>query len=58
MDAFDDIQVEDTAGYAAYQAELEYQEWLESDEAIEEANKELQLLSSLEIEQKAVDLFV
>lgn len=56
MDSFDDIQIEDTAGYEAYMAELEYQEYLDSPEAIEDANKELLEIRSSELE--SVDLFV
>ncbi len=56
MDSFDDIQIEDTAGYEAYCAELEYQEYLESPEAIEDANKELLEIRALELE--SVDLLV
>lgn len=55
METFDDIQIEDTAGYAAYCAELEYQEYLESPEFIDDINKELQILAS---EQKDVDFIV
>jgi hypothetical protein len=58
MDTFDDIQIEDTAGYAAYCAELEYQEYLESPECIDDTNKELQILRNQELEQMAVDFIV
>lgn len=58
MNTFDDIQIEDTSEYEAYQAELELQEFLESEEAIEAANVELQVLRNQELEQMGVDLFV
>lgn len=58
MNTFDDIQIEDTPGYAAYCAELEYQEYLDSPECIEDTNKELQVIRNEELELNSVDLFV
>lgn len=58
MDSFDLIQIEDDGQYEAYQQQLELQQYLESDEAIEAANVELQILRNQEFEQNGVDLFV
>lgn len=55
METFDDIQIEDTVGYAAYCAELEYQEYLDSPECIEDTNKELQIIRNEELELNSVD---
>ena len=41
----------------AYQQELEYQEWLETD-GVEVANSELQVLRNEELELNSVDFFV
>jgi hypothetical protein len=56
METFDDIQIEDTVGYAAYCAELEYQEYLDSPECIEDTNKELQVIRNEELELNSVDI--
>lgn len=58
MDSFDLMQIEDDGQYEAYQQQLELQQYLESDEAIEAANVELQILKNEELEQIDVDLFV
>ena len=52
--SFDDIQCEEDTGYLAYQAELEYQQWLEEQE-IERVNQELAIISQKEFELNAVD---
>jgi hypothetical protein len=56
MDSFDDVQCEEMAGYEAYQAELEVQQYLESDEFREELNAEIQMI--VELERESVDLVV
>lgn len=50
MDSFDDLQCEDTAGYEAYQAQLEYQQWLQ-ERSIDDINAEIQLI----VERESVD---
>lgn len=56
MDSFDDLQCEDMAGYEAYQAELEVQQYLDSDEFREELNAEIQMI--VERERESVDLIL
>lgn len=51
FDSFDDIQCEDDPGYEAYQAQLEVQEYLESDEFLDEINQELRDIRYRELEQ-------
>ena len=48
MDSFDDIQCEEQAGYEAYQAQLEYQQWLESGVWIDDVNAELRVIAAEE----------
>lgn len=50
MDSFDDLQIEDTPGYEAYQAQLELEQYLESDEFREELNLEIQEICQRERE--------
>ena len=42
----------------AYQQELEHQQWLESDEFLEELNEELATIAEREKELNAVDSFL
>lgn len=58
MDSFDFIQCEEDSGYEAYQAQLEVQEYLDSDEFVEELNAELAIISQTEKELNAVDFVV
>lgn len=55
MDSFDLMQIEDDSQYEAYQQQLELQQYLESDEAIESANVELQIIRNEELELNSVD---
>lgn len=56
MDSFDFIQCEEDSGYEAYQAQLEVQEYLDSDEFIDDINAEIQMI--VERERESVDLVV
>jgi len=50
FDDFDDITCEEDSGYLAYQAELEYREWLESGAWIDDVNAELREIADAERE--------
>ena len=50
FDDFDDITCEEDPGYLAYQAELEYREWLESGVWIDDVNAELREIADAERE--------
>ena len=52
FDDFDDITCEEDSGYLAYQAELEYREWLESGAWMEEVNAELREIADAEREKE------
>ncbi len=52
--SFDDIQCEEDVGYLAYQAELEYQQWLEEQD-IKNINAELAIIAQQERELNPVD---
>jgi hypothetical protein len=56
MDSFDDLQIEDTPGYEAYQAQLELEQYLESDEFREELNLEIQEICQRE--RESVDFII
>jgi hypothetical protein len=56
MDSFDFIQCEEDSGYEAYQAQLEVQQYLDSDEFIDDLNKELSMIANSEKELNAVDI--
>lgn len=53
-----DFYGEDDTQYLAYQAELEYQQYLDSEEFMAELNAELAAIAESEREQIAVDLFL
>ena len=55
---FDEITIEEDPQYEAYQLQLEYQQYLESDEFIDELNAELQIISQQEKELNCVDFIV
>lgn len=55
---FDEITIEEDPQYEAYQLQLEYQQYLESDEFVDEINAELQMISETEKELNCVDLIV
>lgn len=55
---FEDITIEEDPQYEAYQLQLEYQQYLESDEFVDEINAELQIISETEKELNAVDFIV
>jgi len=55
---FDEITIEEDPQYEAYQLQLEYQQYLESDEFIDEINAELQIISQQEKELNSVDFIV
>lgn len=55
---FEDITIEEDPQYEAYQAQLELEQYLQSDEFREELNKELQILAEIEKELNAVDFIV
>lgn len=58
MDTFDNIQCEEDPQYLAYQASLEYQQYLDSEEFLAELNAELAEIAAEEREQRAVDFVV
>lgn len=58
MDTFDNIQCEEDPQYEAYQAELELQQYLDSEEFLAELNAELAEIAAEEREQRAVDFVV
>lgn len=51
-----DFYGEDDTQYLAYQAELEYQQYLDSEEFMAELNAELALIAAENREQEIVDL--
>jgi len=55
---FEEITIEEDPQYEAYQAQLEVEQYLQSDEFREELNKELQILAEIEKELNAVDFVV
>jgi len=55
---FDEITIEEDPQYEAYQLQLEFQEYLESDEFVDDLNAELQIISETEKELNAVDFIV
>ena len=55
---FEEITIEEDPQYEAYQAQLEVEQYLQSDEFREELNKELQILAEIEKELNAVDFIV
>lgn len=55
LDSFDDIQCEEDPQYLAYQASLEIQQYLDSEEFLAELNAELAEIAEEEREQRAVD---
>lgn len=58
MDSFDYVQCEEDPQYLAYQASLEIQQYLDSEEFLAELNAELAEIAATEREQATVDLFV
>lgn len=55
---FDEITIEEDPQYEAYQLQLEYQQYLESDEFIDDLNAELQMIAETEKELNCVDFIV
>ena len=55
---FEEIAIEEDPQYEAYQAQLELEQYLESDEFREELNKELAIIAETEKELNAVDFIV
>ena len=55
---FDEITIEEDPQYEAYQLQLEFQEYLDSDEFVDDLNAELQIISETEKELNAVDFIV
>ena len=55
---FEDITIEEDPQYEAYQLQLEHQQYLESDEFVDEINAELQIISETEKELNTVDFIV
>ena len=55
---FDVITIEEDPQYEAYQLQLEHQQYLESDEFVDDLNAELQIISETEKELNAVDFIV
>ena len=55
---FDEITIEEDPQYEAYQLQLEFQVYLESDEFVDDLNAELQIISETEKELNAVDFIV
>jgi hypothetical protein len=55
---FEEITIEEDPQYEAYQAQLEVEQYLQSDEFREELNKELAILAEIEKELNAVDFIV
>jgi hypothetical protein len=55
---FEDITIEEDPQYEAYQLQLEHQQYLESDEFVDDLNAELQIISETEKELNAVDFIV
>ena len=55
---FDEITIEEDPQYEAYQLQLEHQQYLESDEFVDDLNAELQIISETEKELNAVDFIV
>ena len=55
---FDEIAIEEDPQYEAYQAQLELEQYLQSDEFREELNRELAIIAEIEKELNAGDLVV
>lgn len=55
---FDEITIEEDPQYEAYQLQLEHQQYLESDEFIDDLNFELQEAAQKQRELNAVDFIV
>lgn len=55
---FDEIAIEEDPQYEAYQAQLELEQYLQSDEFREELNRELAIIAEIEKELNAVDFVV
>ena len=55
---FEDITIEEDPQYEAYPLQLEHQQYLESDEFVDDLNAELQIISETEKELNAVDFIV
>jgi len=55
---FDEITIEEDPQYEAYQLQLEYQQYLESDEHIRDVNFELQEAAQKQRDLKSVDFIV
>lgn len=55
---FEEITIEEDPQYEAYQLQLEHQQYLESDEFIDDLNAELQIIAENEKELNCVDFIV
>ena len=55
---FEEITIEEDPQYEAYQLQLEHQQYLESDEFIDDLNAELQMIAETEKELNRVDFIV